>query len=560
MRLLADIDQQRAVDEILRQKYGKVPFLISGPPGTGKTKTLIEIALQWLVRPEESTSQHILLCAPSDQAADTLADRLRSHLTPKELFRLNAFSRSFAEVPDHLLPYCYANETAFSLPKFKTLMAYKVVVTTCRDADILVQARVTNRDLQALESGVLRAIHPQGAIPQQIMVSIVLHWTALLVDEAAQATEPEVNIPLTVVAPPQEGHPITPLIVMAGDQQQLGPRTSSKQLALETSLFERLFDRPIYKNHPQSRKPTRFQPSPETSMLRPPFANLVRNYRSHPAILAIPSALFYNDSLIPEATNTTSLQSWHHWQGRRWPVLFTVNSGNDEIEQEGGGWYNVLEARKACDYALSLITSNLITQKDICIMSPFPAQVKLLRQKIRNSPYMLHDVNIGPTEAFQGLEARVVILCTTRTRTRFLDDDRMRGVGIVNEAKRFNVALTRAKQGLIVIGNPHVLAVDCNWRAFLAFCRRNGLWRDDGAAAGGGLDDGGGRRGEEWFSGEVDATPAYISRLETGLVFGEREEGMMGRMGRSLGFEEEGEEDAMWVSGLAAEEALREEE
>ncbi|KAI9786106.1 MAG: hypothetical protein M1835_003158 [Candelina submexicana] len=563
-----NFEQQRAVDDIMRQNYGKIPFLISGPPGTGKTKTLIETALQWLRR-SNAESQHILVCAPSDQAADTLANRLRIHLKPRDMIRLNSFSRSFAEVPGQLLPYCCIKEDGFSLPSFEKLMSYKVVVTTCRDADILVQARVTNRDLLVLEQRLLQSINPGRAIPDEILD--LLHWTALLVDEAAQAIEPEVDIALTVVAPPLNDLTMKPLFVMAGDQQQLGPRTTSKQLSLETSLFERLFDRPIYRDHPLSRKAQRLQTSANTGtpmpMLVPPFANLNRNYRSHPAILSIPSALFYHDSLIPEAADTGLMENWAGWKGRRWPVLFACNGGDDEIEHEGGGWYNIREAKKACDYALSLVKSGLIQEHDICIMSPFPSQVKVLRQKIRKAPYALFDVNIGPTEAFQGLESRLVILCTTRTRLRFLKDDHAHGLGIINEAKRFNVAMTRAKQGLVVIGNPWVLAIDSNWKVFLGFCRRHGLWDDDTPASIENLVaakaiqkrplflDDEGRNVNSWNVDE-NATPSYISRLETALLYKERDEAMTSE--EAARFMRGSHEDAMWISGLAAEEALRE--
>ncbi|KAF8471155.1 hypothetical protein BDZ91DRAFT_514668 [Kalaharituber pfeilii] len=95
-------EQQKAVDAILEQNYGTVPYLISGPPGTGKTKTIVEAALQLIFAPATQRS-HILLCAPSNQAADTLAQRLIKHLSPKVLFRMNNCSRSFAESCSHNL-------------------------------------------------------------------------------------------------------------------------------------------------------------------------------------------------------------------------------------------------------------------------------------------------------------------------------------------------------------------------------------------------------------------------------------------------------------------------
>ncbi|KAF2812702.1 P-loop containing nucleoside triphosphate hydrolase protein [Mytilinidion resinicola] len=471
-----NFEQLKAIDSVCRNEYGTLPFLISGPPGTGKTKTLVETALQLLASKKRA---HILVCAPSDPAADTLALRLSVHLKPHELLRLNGPSRSFPEVPGQLMPYCYIEKDMFYIPPMPKLTRYEIVVTTCRDAAFLVSGRVTNHDLHSLGTGMQSALHPNDP-PKGAWEP---HWGALLMDEAAQAIEPEALIPLTVIAPPPATElTFDPQFVMAGDHKQLGPCTSSKSSEIEMSLFERLFTLPVFAEHPLARNnvnPSASIPVLTKAMLpiaRPSFTNLTRNYRSHPAILAIPSSLYYHDTLIPEATNTDSLLSWNGWRGRKWPVLFSYNAGFDEIEQDGGGWYNNLEARMACDYALELLKTGMMQQQDICIMSPFNAQVRRLRALIRQPPYQLWDVNIGPAEAFQGLESRVVILCTTRTRPRFLPSDASRALGLVNMPKRMNVALTRAKHGLIVIGNPEVLTKDENWTAFLAFCARNGLW------------------------------------------------------------------------------------
>jgi hypothetical protein len=468
-------EQLRAVDAVVAQNYGNIPYIIHGPPGTGKTKTMVEIVLQLLSR---KAMKHLLVCAPSDPAADTLTERLRAHLVPGEMLRLCSPARTFAEVKASVMPYCYVNGEMrmFGIPPFRKVMKYKVVVTTCKDADLLNQASLSNRALRDLEFNLLAAIHGDGdgaALPHP-------HWDGLLLDEAAQATELDALIPLTVVATSSHEPQVeSPILVLAGDQQQLGPRTASRNANVRASLFERLLQRPLYANHPLARhrlasgilaaRPLTRSMLP---MIRPPFANLLRNYRSHPAILAVPNALFYHETLIPEATNTTDLMDWQGWAGS-WPVLFVNNNGQDDIETDGGGWFNVKEIDKAFECAISLLSMKRLVQEEICIMSPFSAQVRRLRNRFRGAH--LHDVDIGPMEAFQGLESKVVILCTTRSRTRFLDQDQARDFGIIYEPNRFNVAITRAKQGLIVIGNREVLSVDPCWRAFLDFCVRNEL-------------------------------------------------------------------------------------
>jgi hypothetical protein len=469
-------EQQKAVECICRQDYGTLPYLISGPPGTGKTKTLVETALQ-LIKHDENIS-HILICAPSDPATDTLVQRLSTHLSPGEMLRLNRPSRTFAEVPGSVLPYCYITEgesSCFALPAFKSLMCYKIVVTTCRDASMLMYSRTTNYDLFAAEFGLRQTLHPHEEPPK-----VDLHWGALLIDEAAQAIEPELLLPLSVVSPPRNSQkvPFMPVFIMVGDEHQLGPRTSNPSSALKTSLLGRLFKRSVYAEHPLARSATGKEPPPLNKemlpILRPAFTNLIRNYRSHPAILAVPSALFYADTLVAEAANTDRLASWSQWQGRKWPVLFISNNSQDDLEQDGGGWFNTGEAEIASWYASNLVESGLVEPKEVCIMSPFKAQVARLRKTVRKTPGNW-DVDIGPTEAFQGLEKGIVILCTTRSRQRFVARDQKADWGLIGMPNKMNVALTRAKFGLIVIGKMEVLMEDPSWKAFINFCERNGL-------------------------------------------------------------------------------------
>ncbi|KAJ4371580.1 hypothetical protein N0V83_004799 [Neocucurbitaria cava] len=476
-----NFEQAHAVNDICANDYGTLPYLISGPPGTGKTKTLVETAMQLL---NTTALAHMIICAPSEAAADTLALRLKHYLTNKQLFRLNRPGRADNEVHRELLQYCYVENDMFYLPPFKTLMSFNIIVTSCRDAAILAEARLTNVDLWTLERAMFSAFHQEAQVPTPS-----LHWGALLIDEAAQATEIDVLPAISVIYPPSAypSHLRQPLFIMAGDEHQLGPRTASHNPQFSTSLFARLFSRPLYNSHPLSRsniKPSSGPPVLKKSMLPiiyPPFTLLIRNYRSHPSILSVPSSLFYHDTLIPEAPSpSTPLQQSSFWRGRKWPVLFLPNTAPDEIERDGGGWYNVTEARLACSIAQTLVFESGVQQRDICIMSPFAAQVKLLRSLIRSTTYGgLWDVNIGPLEAFQGLEKRVVILCTTRTRARFLDMDEKRGLGIVGQKRKMNVALTRAKEALFVVGSPDVLGRDEHWRVWLAFCWRNGLVADE---------------------------------------------------------------------------------
>lgn len=472
------------------------------------------------------------------------------------MFRLNDFSRTFAEVPEELLPYCYVENDIFSLPTLKELMACRIVISTCRAADALIQARVTNRNLVNFETNVRSALNPH--VKRNKNEATVLHWWALLVDEAAQATEPEMLIPLAVVAPAaSSNNQPNPAFVMAGDQYQLGPRTYNKSTTLHVSLFERLSSMPLYANHPLARKSIS-RLSPRLPFLVPAFTNLTRNYRSHPAILAIPSSLFYSDTLIPEA-DAESLERWHGWNNPGWPIRFDCNKGIDDCEKilvpGGGGWYNKREAQKAIACAIELIQNGFITEpSEICIMSPFRAQVGLLREYARSLGFW--NLNIGPMEAFQGLESRFVIVCTTRTRKRFLEEDAVRGLGIINEAKKFNVAITRAKEGLIVLGNPWVLERDSHWLHFMKFCWRNQLWQNDEDGPDERMIEAGEADANDWVPHERDNTE-IITGLENALRYKNREPAGSGSKAVKRFMSERGE-DEIWKSGIMAEATLLE--
>ena len=187
-------------------------------------------------------------------------------------------------------------------------------------------------------------------------------------------------------------------------------------------------------------------------------------------------------------------------------------------------------------------------------MSPFRAQVRHLRDAAR--AVGLWDLNIGPMDAFQGLEKRVVILCTTRARSRFLAEDALRGVGVVNEPKKFNVAVTRAKEGLVVLGNPWVLHRDPCWDTFLRFCKRNGLWRDDEEGRDLRMPEGEESLAEVWEPEERTSggSSTGIEGLEAALVYRDAEPGEVSDAARR--FMSTRTDDEMWMSGVEAMEAL----
>ncbi|KWU42116.1 P-loop containing nucleoside triphosphate hydrolase protein [Rhodotorula sp. JG-1b] len=467
-------EQKNAVRSILWGKQ-RLPLLLHGPPGTGKTKTLVEAIFQILKRHPDT---HILVCGASNPSTDTLAMRLRS-LMPKDLFRLNAPSRPFAEVRGELLPFCHVENDRFAMPSMSTLLSKRVICTTVLDASILLRSRITNHDLSTLEIYVSGSIHPNNPPPLAKP-----HFGYLLVDEAAQATEADIACALNVVATDDtrchRAH-----VTVCGDARQLGPHIVSEEARnqdFDVSLLERLMDRPVYAEHPFARRNRARNPDERWDIRTTPFVDLVRNYRSAPEILWLPSTLFYAETLVPCAARSvqqSSLRAWPRLPNPGFPIIFQHVAGDDLEVDEGASFFNDLEVQAVRDHILALVrpppdkaAHGMVSAKEISVISPFREQVWRIRLALR--AVGLGEVDVGNVEALQGAENRIVIISTVRSKEmRWLPIDRAQNRGLIHEPKRFNVAMTRAKELLIVIGNANTLTMDPWWLAFYRLCIRN---------------------------------------------------------------------------------------
>ncbi|KAK3313657.1 P-loop containing nucleoside triphosphate hydrolase protein [Apodospora peruviana] len=445
-------EEKRAVKDICSHHHRVVPYLISGPPGTGRSTTIVEAALQLIFKVDGMS--HILICAASDKAADDLTERLWEWLHPDQMLRLSNRLRPSNGIAPALLPYC-----KFGC-QFVLLKTYKVMVTTYHDAALLMYSSMTNSDLPAVKEGQRTDAIPLAQVPipprghhqrrKRPLKRIRLHWNTLLMDDAEQVIEPATYLPLYVVAPPAQPPSLVyhPLVVIAGDEHLLTPRTTLSPSPLQISLFARLFALPAFADHPRARKFTHRNPvDPAALALRPPltpFSNLTEhNPRAHPAIVAIRSQLFYSDTLKatpwPTLPDECKLLIWSWWRDpwanngtsssrdgegarlrrkTRWPVLFYDNLSQDTLDRDGRNRFNEHEAQLACDYASDLVQSHLVPAERIAILSPFKRQVqKIFEMTAAADRYgdLLQGVRVGTTETFHRNEGLVVILCVTRS-------------------------------------------------------------------------------------------------------------------------------------------------
>lgn len=425
-----------AVSNILKSNEISVPYIVFGPPGTGKSVTVVEAILQLAIRRDKK----VLVTAPSNSACDGLLNSLKVHLKRDKLLRLNAYSRSAAEFSEDFLAYCNYNSSTqeFPFPIKEKFLEYDVVVATSSLAGKLYNYGI-----------------PFG------------HFDSVFVDECGYAMEPEVLSALLSVLNNQ----VTSHVVIAGDPKQLGPVVANKtagRLGLGKSYLERILDT----CHLYERNLEQF---PDTSGYNPTYiTKLVNCYRCHPDILHIPNEKFYFGDLIPSASFDVS----HNMIGSsillqpNFPIIFHGVHGENLQESNSPSWFNIIEIEIVKNYVDRLLDECGVRPREIGIIAPYHKQVQKLKRAIGTRT---DEIEIGSCEQFQGREKRVIIISTVRSTTTadiFRLDEKY-DLGFVSQPKRFNVALTRAQALLVVVGNPVVLMQDGNWRSLLMFCRDN---------------------------------------------------------------------------------------
>ncbi|XP_043977046.1 putative helicase mov-10-B.1 isoform X1 [Gambusia affinis] len=427
-------EQCKAVQHIIAGSSKPAPYIVFGPPGTGKTITMVE-AINQVTKADSSA--HILACAPSNSACDLLCQRLKPHMSTYELYRMYASSRDPNSVPKDLLKYCNwdAKQDCFVFPEKEILMKYKVIVTTLFTAGRFVT----------------------GGVP-------VGHFSYVFVDEAGQAEEPQCIIAVAGLLCSKTGQ-----LVLAGDPKQLGPIIRSPyaiQHGLGLSLLERLMNRKPYQD------------------LDSHFVTkLLQNYRSHAAILKIPNEEFYNNELQVFASQEEreTYCNWEVLPQKGFPVIFHGVLGKDEREANSPSFFNVSEIETLVTYLNRLDQTQgkkglpKLSANDVGIITPYRKQVEKIQKALKSLKTLSHwtdpkELKVGSVEEFQGQERNIIIISTVRSSVSYVKMDTDFNIGFLSNEKRFNVALTRAKSLLIVIGNPVILRKDPLWKKFINYC------------------------------------------------------------------------------------------
>ena len=411
--------QEKAVNEVL---WAKDVAVVHGPPGTGKTTTLVEAIFETLRRESQ-----VMVCAQSNMAVDWISERLVDRGI--EVLRIGnptkvnekmlsfTYEKKFEDHPDY--PQLWAarkalremrgrrkrGDSAFynkleQLKERATALEFKI------NSELFAGARVVACTLAGSAARVLDG----------------MKFTTLFIDEAAQALEAACWIPAAKVDK----------IVLAGDHCQLPPTVKSLE-ALRGGLGKTLMER-IVENVPQA------------------VTLLKVQYRMNDAIMHFSSEWFYHGEVksAPEVRNRGILDldvpiTW----------LDTAEAdGHEQFVGESFGRINKAEAQLTLltlqKYFCKIGCERVADERlDVGIISPYRAQVQYLRQLLRGSDFFKpfrKDIVVNTVDGFQGQERDIVLISLVRSN----DSGQ---IGFLRDLRRMNVAITRARMKLIILGD-----------------------------------------------------------------------------------------------------------
>ncbi|ROW11547.1 hypothetical protein VMCG_01290 [Cytospora schulzeri] len=465
--------------------------LIHGPPGTGKTHTLIELILQMIKR-----GLRILVCGPSNISVDNIVERLSPHKIP--IVRLGHPARLLPSVLNHSLDVLTRTSEAgqivkdvrdemdakqASIKKTKSGRERKAIYGDLRELrkEYRERERGCISNLVKGSKVVLATLHGAGGF--QLKND---EFDVVIIDEASQALEAQCWVPLLSAKK----------AVCAGDHLQLPPTIKSlnsktkakpkddekgpKGATLETTLFDRLLAL-----HGSSIK-----------------RMLTTQYRMHEKIMRFPSDELYESKLIAaDAVKDRLLKDLPYEveanDDTTEPLIFIDTQGGDFPEKEeeeesakstkaslhGESKSNEMEASLVKQHVRSLVNAG-IKAEDIAVVTPYNAQVCIFFWPLRNMPcrpsFMLNldsiitayyssgmkitdmlavlaplkeefpGIELGSVDGFQGREKEAVIVTLVRSNSNG-------EVGFLGEKRRLNVAMTRPKRSLTIIGDSETV-------------------------------------------------------------------------------------------------------
>jgi hypothetical protein len=431
--------------------------VIHGPPGTGKTTTLVE-----LVRQAVRRGERVLVCAPSNLAVDNLLERLVA--CGEKALRLGHPARVLPGLREHTLDLVVEGhpdvrqsrkfvKEAFALFRQAGKWTRAKPEPGSR-RDMRQEARALLADARRMEAQAVESV--LNATPILCATTTGLdsevigqrHFNLLVLDEACQTTEPGCWVPLLRAD----------RVVLAGDHCQLPPTVVSPEAARQgfaVSLFERVVA--LYGDEVTRR--------------------LDVQYRMHEAIMAFSSRQFYGGTLRADPSVATHrLCGLPGVEGNALteaPVQFIDTAGagyDEEREPDGESRRNPQEAALVARKVRALLAAGVAAEA-VAVIAPYAAQVRRLRELLP-----VPGLEIDSVDGFQGREKEAVVLSLVRSNAEG-------EIGFLADVRRTNVALTRARRKLLVVGDSATLSALPFYRELFEYFEAAGayhtVWEED---------------------------------------------------------------------------------
>ncbi|MGX5817254.1 AAA domain-containing protein [Chitinophaga lutea] len=445
--------QQQAVGRILAAQDLAI---VHGPPGTGKTTTLVQ-AIKALIQRGE---KQVLVTAPSNTAVDLLTEKLSDQ-------GLNVVRVGNPVRVSERLSALTLDGRIASHPQVKDIKRLKKQAAEFRDMAhtykrnfgkaereqrkaLFDEARNIMKSVEQTEQYICDDVLDRAQVITATLVG-ANHYTVrrrsydtVVIDEAGQALEPACWIPMLKAKK----------VVLAGDHCQLSPTVKSAEAArdgLSVTLLEKMAER---------------WPGAVTM--------LDEQYRMHAAIMGYSSGFFYRDALKAHAS-----VAGHLLHAGDAPLAFvdTAGCGFDE-KTEGGGTANPEEAAFLFRHLTALVEALQTHYRredfpSIAVISPYRLQIELLKEQLRHTPALqglLDKITINTIDSFQGQERDIVYISMTRSNA----DSK---IGFLADARRMNVAMTRARKKLVIIGDSATLSREPFYADFITYAEQRDAYR-----------------------------------------------------------------------------------
>lgn len=440
--------QNAAVNRILSAQDVAV---VHGPPGTGKTTTLVQ-AIRQLCETEST----VLVCAPSNTAVDLLTERLSD--AGLRVLRLGDISRVDESIISHTLEAQIAAH-----PESKNIKKVRLEAAETRRQALKFKRRFGEAERRERghlfkQAGELSAwarrledLLVENLLDSAQVITCTLVGSAhkalgnrtfrtLVIDEAAQALEPATWIPISRASK----------VVLAGDPFQLPPTVKSEEArrgGFDVTLIEKCLNR-----------------LEATSLL-------TVQYRMHQQIMQFSNLWFYKGKLnAAAAVATHSLE-----MELPAPVIFIDTAGTgfeEQLNEKSQSRFNPDEFHILCENLYQLVSAHEgLNLPSIALISPYREQVVFMQNTVVEDTRLQEiPIDINTIDAFQGQERDVVYISLVRSNIKC-------EIGFLSDYRRMNVAMTRARKLLVIVGDSATIGANEFYREFLSFCETQGSYQ-----------------------------------------------------------------------------------